>query len=96
MRRLMTAVLSLSLAACLVAALAGCGTTVAGTYTAESGDPEFTTAELVVDDDDTFELSAEIVGTRGDGDRHRQLVAGRRHDHPRGRGPQRDRDRYGR
>ena len=63
MRRLVTAALSVALALCLVAALAGCGTTVAGTYVAESDDPEFETAELVMQDDGTFELSAEIVGT---------------------------------
>jgi|GEM_PF-3536825 len=63
MRRLMTAALSVALGLCLVAALAGCGTAVAGTYAAESDDPEFETAELVMDDDGTFELSAEILGT---------------------------------
>jgi len=63
MWRSMAAVVSVMLVVGLAATLAGCGTDVTGTYLAASDDPEFETAELVVNDDNTFELSAEIVGT---------------------------------
>lgn len=61
MRRLAVVTTVMALVVGLVLAVAACGgTDVAGTYKAEGDDPEFQGAELVINDDETFELSATI------------------------------------
>lgn len=61
MRRLVTVTTVVALVVGLVLAVVACGgTDIAGTYKAEGDDPEFQSAELVINDDETFELSATI------------------------------------
>jgi len=64
MRRLVAVVTVVVLLAGLMLAMVACGgTDVAGTYKAEGDDPEFQSAELVINDDETFKVSVTIPGS---------------------------------
>jgi hypothetical protein len=65
MRRYVAATIVAVLVVGLALAVLGCGGGVAGTYKAESDDPEFQDVELVMNDDGTFKVSGEITGQAG-------------------------------